>query len=145
MMKSKQIIGRLDKAGFPDLNLENISVKIDTGAYTSSIHCDSIALTDQVLSCRFLDHEHPAYNHRRFQFKDYKLIKVRSSNGIQEERYTIESRIFLFNTAFPISLSLSDRRDMRHPVLLGRKFLNKKFLIDPQFKNISFDSNSSAL
>jgi len=35
-------IGRIDKADFPELNLQNIEVKIDTGAYTSAIHCDYI-------------------------------------------------------------------------------------------------------
>jgi len=38
----KKTIGRIDKADFPELNLHNIEVKIDTGAYTSAIHCDNI-------------------------------------------------------------------------------------------------------
>jgi hypothetical protein len=138
----KKTIGRLDKADFPDLDLEKISVKIDTGAYTSSIHCDSISIENELLKCRFLDEEHSKYNHRAFQFDCFNIIKVKSSNGIQEERYAVKSRIEVFGKNYPITLSLSDRKDMRHPVLLGRKFLNKKFVVDPQLKNISFDLNN---
>lgn len=36
------IIGRIDKADFPELNLQNINLKVDTGAYTSTIHCHDI-------------------------------------------------------------------------------------------------------
>ena len=35
----KKIIGRLEKVSFPAFQLHNIDAKIDTGAYTSSIHC----------------------------------------------------------------------------------------------------------
>ena len=38
----KTIIGRKDKADFPELFLKNISLKVDTGAYTSTIHCHHI-------------------------------------------------------------------------------------------------------
>ncbi|MEO2061132.1 MAG: peptidase, partial [Mesonia sp.] len=40
--KSKKTIGRVDKADFPELGLNEIAIKIDTGAYTSSIHCEDI-------------------------------------------------------------------------------------------------------
>ncbi len=35
-------IGRVDKVDFPELGLVNIEVKIDSGAYTSAIHCEKI-------------------------------------------------------------------------------------------------------
>ena len=40
--KRKKVIGRTDCADFPQLKLKKVSVKIDTGAYTSSLHCNSI-------------------------------------------------------------------------------------------------------
>ena len=39
---TKKILGRVDKIDFPKLNLFDIDVKIDTGAYTSAIHCSKI-------------------------------------------------------------------------------------------------------
>ncbi len=127
----KTIIGRFDKADFPVLDLEGISVKIDTGAYTSSIHCDEIVEKDEVLYCKFLDEEHEQYNGKEFIFKDYDIIYVRSSNGMIQKRYQIDSKIKLFNKTYKISLSLSSRQEMRFPVLLGRKFLSNKFIVDP--------------
>lgn len=31
---------------------------------------------------------------------------------------------------------------MRYPVLLGRKFLSKKFIVDPELQDISFLQNN---
>lgn len=134
---NKKIIGRLDKADFPELNLSEISIKIDTGAYTSSIHCENIEERENGLHCTFLDKEHPEYNHKPFIFKSYNKIRVKSSNGIAQSRFEIKSTIEIFNKVYKISLSLSNRKEMKYPVLLGRKFLNKKFIVDPDLEYLS--------
>lgn len=138
----KKVIGRFDKADFPLLNLENIAIKIDTGAYTSSIHCENMEEIDDMLVCKFLDEEHPLYNNKEFIFKDYDIVFVRSSNGIIQKRYQVESTIKLFEKIFKISLTLSARQEMRFPVLIGRKFLTKKFIVDTELTDVSYNSNS---
>lgn len=138
---NKVLIGRFDKAEFPLLDLQEISVKIDTGAYTSSIHCDNIEVKNGVLHCTFLDEEHPQFNGKAWHFRDFRTVSVRSSNGILQERYQIQSNIKLFNQIYKISLSLSSRQEMRFPVLLGRKFLSGKFYVDPQLINLSFNQH----
>lgn len=135
----KRTIGRFDKADFPDLHLENIAIKIDTGAYTSSIHCDNIVEEKGVLRCTFLDEEHPLYNGREFRFTDFDIVFVKSSNGVVQKRYQIETRITLFGKTRKISLSLSARQEMRFPVLLGRKFITKKFIVDTEYYDLSFN------
>lgn len=135
------MIGRYDRADFPGLHLNDISVKIDTGAYTSSIHCDNIKEEDGVLKCTFLDEEHPLYNGKEFTFTDYDVVFVKSSNGMVQKRYQIQSTISLFNRTYKISLSLSARQEMRFPVLLGRKFITKKFIVDTEFFDVSFNLN----
>ena len=72
-------------------------------------------------------------------FKEFNTIKVRSSNGIAQKRYEIKSTLKIFGKVYKISLSLSDRKEMKFPVLIGRKFLNGKFIVDPQLKDISFN------
>lgn len=142
-MKSKEkiIIGRKDMADFPRLELEGIAVKTDSGAYTSSFHCHQIELValngKDFVKCRFLDPLHPKYHEKIFTFEVYKNRKVRSSNGTVEERISIKTEIELFESTYPIELTLTERADMKHPVLLGRKFLSKKFLIDTSRKNLS--------
>lgn len=133
------MIGRFDRADFPDLQLKDISVKIDTGAYTSSIHCENIKEEGGVLKCTFLDEEHPLYNAKEFVFEHYDVVFVRSSNGLVQKRYQIQTKIKLFHRIFKISLSLSARQEMRFPLLLGRKFLNRKFIVDTEFLDVSFN------
>lgn len=135
--KNKIIIGRKDIADFPDIGFNQVQVKIDTGAYTSSIHCRSIEVKNEELFCVFLDEKHPEYSLETHRFKNFKTIKVKSSNGIVQNRYEIKSEIKIFNKTYPISLSLTDRKDMKFPVLLGRKFLNPKFIVDPSLIDLS--------
>ena len=137
----KITIGRVDKADFPELSLSEIDLKVDSGAYTSSIHCSNIkeiVLNDEsLIQFTLLDPEHPFYNNKEFTFKNYSSKIVKSSNGISEKRFMIQTEIIIFNTTFPIYLTLSERKDMKFPILLGRKFLNRKFVIDTAKKNLS--------
>ncbi len=135
----KKIIGRTDKADFPLLELKDIDAKIDTGAYTSSIHCIDIKEIDQTLQCSFLDPMHSEYNGKKFTFKNYDVIAVKSSNGEVEMRFTIRTQIIVFGKTYPITFTLSSRDDMRFPILIGRKFLSGKFLVDPQSENQSYN------
>jgi hypothetical protein len=137
----KITIGRLDKADFPELHLEDIDLKIDSGAYTSSIHCSNIEEITidgkNFIRFKLLDPEHPFYNNKEFTTKNYASKLVKSSNGISETRFLVETEIVIFNKTFPIHLTLSERKDMKFPILLGRKFLNKKFVIDTTKTNLS--------
>ncbi|MFQ3181585.1 MAG: hypothetical protein ACI9Z4_001183 [Polaribacter sp.] len=137
----KITIGRTDKADFPELSLSEIDLKIDSGAYTSSIHCSNINKITlngvSLIQFTLLDPEHPFYNNKEFTFKNYASKIVKSSNGVSEMRFMILTEIFIFNKTFPIYLTLSERKDMKFPILLGRKFLNKKFVIDTTMKNLS--------
>ena len=138
----KTTIGRVDKADFPELHLVDIDLKIDSGAYTSSIHCSDINEIEvegaNFIKFTLLDPEHDFYNNKEFSTKNYASKMVKSSNGISEKRFLIETEIVIFNESFPIHLTLSERKDMTFPILLGRKFLNKKFVIDTSKKDLSF-------
>ncbi|HBT08539.1 MAG TPA: peptidase, partial [Leeuwenhoekiella sp.] len=52
-------------------------------------------------------------------------------------RYVVQSNIRLFQKVYKISLTLSSREDMRFPVLIGRKFLTKKFIVDTELTDVS--------
>lgn len=137
-IKIRLLIGRRDIVDFPMLQLSEIDIKIDSGAYTSSFHCHNIEEKDGQLKCYFLDPQHEKYHEKYFTFDDFKQKKVKSSNGITEERYFINTNILIFNELHTIELSLTERGAMRFPVLLGRKFLSKKFVIDTTRTNLSY-------
>lgn len=122
-----KIIGRREYVSFPMLNISNVEAKIDTGAYTCSIHCQNITLTKEnnipVLCVQFLDDT----IHR---FELFYRKKIKNSFGKMEERYIIKTMIHLGGKKINTTLSLSDRESMRYPVLIGRKLLKGKFIID---------------
>ncbi len=138
-----KIIGRIDKADFPELTLENIAIKIDTGAYTSSIHSHDISElienNEKILEFEILDPAHTHYHDKKFRTKNYKVKAVKSSNGVVEKRFFVKTEIVIFGKNYPIQLSLTNRGEMKYPILLGRRFLNKKVLVDTTLKNVSFD------
>ena len=135
---NKLLLGRTDIVDFPKLDLQGIDIKVDTGAYTSSFHSHSIEVVDNVLKCQFLDPKHEKYHEKFFLFKDFTQKNVKSSNGIVETRFTIKTEILIFNKIEEIELTLTERGSMKYPVLLGRKFLSKKFIVDTAKKNLSF-------
>lgn len=127
---------------FPDLGLFEIEAKIDTGAYTSSIHCNNIKEIDlpdgqRAIHFELLDASHPAYNHKAFQFTEFTLRNVKSSFGDVQERYIIRTKISIHGQEIETEFSLSDRSDLKYPVLLGRTLLRKRFIVDVSKKNLS--------
>lgn len=121
-------IGRREVAHLPKLGLQNQIAKIDTGAYTSSLHCTSFELKDGHLNCVFDEGQ-------KASFKDFHTRQVKSSNGIVEKRYSVFTKITLGKETHDIEITLTDRSGMRYPLLIGRKFLKKKFLVDVSVKN----------
>lgn len=140
--KDKLTLGRTDKASFPQLDLKNIAIKMDTGAYTSAIHCHQIEQQTingkEVISFSLLDPSHPSYTGARYEFEDFNQRQIKNSFGIAESRFVISTMILLFGQEYPIELSLSARGEMKYPVLIGRKFLVGNFVVDPAKTNLSF-------
>jgi len=135
----KKTIGRIDKVDFPTLDLFDIDVKIDTGAFTSSMHCHKVIEEDNLLKCLFFDKEHQNYNKKIIVYKNYTTTKVKSSNGMVQNRYMVKTSVLLFNKKYKIDLTLSTRSEMKYPILIGRKFLSKKFIVDINLKNLSYE------
>jgi|SRR5690606_158206 hypothetical protein len=138
----KKIIGRVDKVDFPALDLFNVDVKIDTGAYTSAIHCSQIIEENKKLKCTFYSKGHANFSGKEVVFDTYSRTKVKSSNGFKENRFKIKSEVIFFEKTYKINLTLSTREDMKFPVLIGRQFLKNKFIVDVDKENLSFKSKT---
>ena len=138
---TKKTIGRTDKINFPKLDLFEVDCKIDTGAYTSAIHCSKVVVKDDGLHCTFYSKGHPNFNSKTKVFEEYTFTDVKSSNGFVENRYKIKTDVVFFGKTYKINLTLSTRDDMRFPVLIGRQFLKRKFLVDVDILDQSFNYN----
>lgn len=130
----KLTIGRIEKIDLPNLSLYNLDAKIDTGAYTSSLHCHRIEpiIKDGKDWVKFyvLDPDHPEYEETQFECPVFRVKPVKSSNAQVEERFIIKQKTTFSRFHRTIELSLTNRSEMRYPVLIGRKFLTGKFLVD---------------
>ena len=123
------LIGRREYVDFPLLGVYNVEAKIDTGAYTSSIHCSEIYVTTEN-SKHILYFSVFAENQKVHRIEDFAKKKIKNSFGKQEERYVIKTLLKIGKKKIKTTVSLSDRANMRYPVLIGRKLLRGKFLID---------------
>ena len=55
-----------------------------------------------------------------------------------EYRYAVKTAIMLFGKKYNIELALTNRSTMKNPVLLGRKVLRDRFIIDVTKQNLSY-------
>jgi hypothetical protein len=132
--KRLKLIGRREYIDFPELNIFHIEAKIDTGAYTSALHCKDINIKringKDVLCFKLLDETHPEYNEQEHCFEDFIQKNIKSSSGEKELRYVIKTLIIIGRKRIRTMVSLTDRANMRYPVLIGRKMIKNKFIID---------------
>ncbi|WP_420576747.1 ATP-dependent zinc protease [Ekhidna sp.] len=131
----KQVIGRLDVIDLPDLGVQDIHAKIDTGAYRSSLHCKKVHAEHGVLY--FTLHTDTGY--QEYATKEWTQKIVKSSNGKAQKRYVIKTRMKIFGKNYMASISLTDRSEMKNPLLIGRKILTNKFIVDVSQKNLSYN------
>lgn len=142
MAKKVKVIGRQDLIDLPDFGLENVAAKVDTGAYTSAINCSRVKvkkvngeneLTFYLSGSRI--HEKKA---RKFKTTEFKKRKIKSSNGQIEERFVIKTKAIIYGRKYKMEFSLSDRSKMKFPVLLGRRILTDRFIVDVSKKDLSY-------
>lgn len=139
-----QILGRSDRVDLPKLGLFNLQAKVDTGAYNCCLHCESAEVVDGKLEFVLLDSEHPEFTGTKYVFEKFTQRQIRNSFGESELRYVIKTQIRIFDRKIRAEFSLSNRGNLRFPVLLGRKILRDRFLIDVTKKDLYFNSKSPA-
>ncbi len=133
---STRVIGWRERLSLPELGLEGVVAKMDTGARTSALNATGIvvhhsAVEDQldVVSFDVRDSSRPA-RLLRVRSPIHDVRRVKSSNGQVEERIVIRTAIVLGGRRFTIEMTLTDRSDMGFPILIGRQALRRRFLVD---------------
>ena len=128
-------IGWREWVALPDLGVEAIKAKVDTGARTSSLH--AFGLRQYAVEgepwVRFEIHPEQRNRHGT-TVVETRVVghrKVRSSSGHVQERPVIKTRVTLNQRTWPIEVTLTDRDEMGFRMLLGRAALRRKFVIDP--------------
>ena len=139
MSSKKQIIGMTDLVDFPELDLTDVPAKVDTGAFTSSLHCKKVRLVKigSAIRLSFWVMGKAGQPARRFLTDEFSQRMIRNSFGVSEERYIIKTQVILFGRSIRTEFSLANRERLRNPVLLGRQLLRDRFIVDVAQKNLS--------
>lgn len=136
MDKARQIVmGWREWVALPLLGLPAIKVKVDTGAYTSSLHTFLLEPFEQGGRLKVRFGVHPLQGRKDVEIfcvadvVDRRMVK--SSNGRRERRYVIRTPLGIGASAWPIEITLASRENMNFRMLLGRTAMQGHVIINP--------------
>jgi hypothetical protein len=133
--KALERIGWREWVSLPHLRIPWIKAKVDTGALTSALHAFDIHVTSQ-RGRRFVRFSvHPLQRNSvvtiETQAPLHDMRPVRSSSGHETVRPVIVTEVEILGRPWSIELALIARDDMGFRMLLGRRALRGRFLVDP--------------
>ncbi|MEE4190343.1 MAG: ATP-dependent zinc protease [Halieaceae bacterium] len=131
----KQTLGWREWLALPDLGIDYIKAKIDTGARTSALHAFRVELFDKDGEAWVRFGMHPLqYDPDEVVECEARLLdqrEVRDSGGHSEMRYVIHSTIQIGDEQVDAEITLTDRESMKFRMLLGRTAMRGNYLVDP--------------
>ena len=125
-------IGWCELIDLPDLGIVSLHAKIDTGAATSALHAVHIEPFDKNGEdwVRFVIPLGSGERGHKCEARVYGQRRIKSSNGVMQERYVIETNMKLGPLTWSGHMTLADRQSMIFPVLVGRRALKRGFLVN---------------
>jgi hypothetical protein len=125
----KQIIGSIEKVDV--LGRKGVPVKIDTGADSSAIWASHIRVgRDGILRFRLFGEGSPYYTGKVIKRKNFKVASIRSSTGRGQIRYRAHFAITIGGRRIRALLNLSNRSTNVYKILIGRRTISNKFVVD---------------
>ena len=131
LLKGRRVIGWQEHVALPDLQIDLLKAKIDTGARTSALHAIDLKVeqrgTEEWISfhvprkgvSRTVRHEALVVDHR----------PIKNTSGIPQFRYVIKTKLVLGSRQWAIEVSLADRKKMKFDMILGRTAIRRHKLL----------------
>lgn len=128
------LIGWREWVSLPDLGVERIKAKVDTGAATSALHVTNLRSEPRDGATWLSFNIHP------MQRKDKPIVgsgawmvderPVRNTSGKSDLRPVIETTLVIGATSLRTEITLTSRDAMGFRMLLGRRALRRVFVVD---------------
>ena len=134
--REKNVVGWKELVALPDLKIKSVIAKIDTGANVATIDAADIKFVTRkdVKYVKFtVKKRNNTVRKTSAPLAGFKRIK--SSNGDVERRPYIKTDILMDGITKNIELTLTDRGPMDYTMLIGRKALGRRWIVNP---SISF-------
>jgi hypothetical protein len=133
--KRLRVIGWREWVSLPELGIQKIKAKVDTGARTSALHAFALHTFKEGNKDKIRFDIHPIQNNVSEMVScvadvvDQRLVT--DSGGHTEERYVILTTMLLAGRKLPIEITLTERDTMLFRMLLGRSAIRKRFMVNP--------------
>ncbi len=135
MAAPTRLLGWREWVGLPDLGIERIKAKVDTGARSSAIHAYRVERFERDGQAFVSFSLHPVQGDSDQTVEcEAPLLEqrlVRDSGGHEELRYVIRTRIQVGSEVIDADATLTDRDSMKFRMLLGRTAIRGRFVVDP--------------
>jgi hypothetical protein len=135
MSKRKNIIGWREWVALPELGIDRIKAKVDTGARTSALHAFALQTYKEGNKDKIRFDIHPIQHNVSEMITCVADIIdkrwVSDSGGHREERYVISTPIILAGQTWLIEITLTERDSMLFRMLLGRSAIRNRFIVNP--------------
>lgn len=133
----KVLIGWNEFVDLPDWGIARLGAKIDTGARSSALHVEDLELLSRGrVRFRVVVHRLHRDRHVPVIARVTRRSRVRSSNGQFEHRFFVGTTLKLGPVEKQIEISLVDRGNMIHRMLLGRTALEGDFIVDVSRRHV---------
>jgi len=131
-MKASIVIGATAKVQLPELAVNNLHARVDTGAATCALHASSITIDEERNELRVIlfDPESDFYTGEELVFSEYVIRNVRNSFGRRKSRPMVETEVELVGQKHRVLVGFSDRTLLTYDMLIGRNLLELGFLVD---------------
>ncbi len=133
--KARPMVGWREWVALPNLGVDSIKAKIDTGARTSSLHAFGLRTFERDGETWARFEVHPLQKHAHPSIPVEVPIAgtrlVRNTSGHQQPRPYIVTPVELMGRRWEIEITLANRDQMGFRMLLGRQAVRRRFLLDP--------------
>ena len=142
--RKKRVVGWREHAALPDLKIQQVVAKIDTGANIATIDAADIKFVTRK-DVKYVKFTVKKRNNtvRKTSAPLAGFKRIRSSNGDVERRPYIKTDILMDGITKNIELTLTDRGPMDYTMLIGRKALGRRWMVNPSISFLTSPNGKS--